>query len=175
MKRNIVGGIYEEERIRMSTKSAMFQTRIDSESWSTQCLRFAMDNWVSGREEAKKAYTGGFNLNAPTNRLVWEKAIKPLFLTQKLIFPEKLYFSARTIRENYVSEYRIDRTTVCHIMARLTALGVVSDGNGTSRGGYYYCFCTEVVRYGLDWIITDNKFFRPPRRSKEKGVLDLDE
>lgn len=120
----------------------------------------------TGEKDVFDAFIHGYNMKLLTEFGTW-MACKKLWDIQ-LIHPcnsksftvDNLYDLIKT--HNWINKRNLDKTSICHAIGRLHALGLVYRVT-TTRGHKYY-FENEVIIKGMNWFLNGNKYIinRPP-------------
>jgi hypothetical protein len=115
------------------------------------CFGFGSDDILIARK--------GYNLTAPIHFAVW-KACRKRFNCSKT-----RYFTVTDLIEDIRKEKLIsipfDRTSICHSIGQLRALGLVYRLTDGIRE-YEYVFEDVTIEKGMDWFLKNNKYIINP-------------
>lgn len=119
----------------------------------------------TGEKDVFDAYVHGYNMKLLTEFGTW-MACKKLWGVQlfhsyiKPFTVDNLYDLIKV--HNWINKKNLDKTSICHAIGKLHALGLVY--RVTTTKGYKYYFENEVKTRGMNWFLNDNKYIinRPP-------------
>jgi hypothetical protein len=141
-------------------------------SWSKHALeqRMSTSGDREGLSDIKLAQRDGYNLKNYRMNLVW-KALEILYKEKKdgTFIIDDIYAKIESMFQTGKWErVEIDRTTLCHYVGRLWALGLL----GRTRMGkdLTYYFQTIIRAKGLDWFKFGNEYIGKP--AVEGGLFD---
>jgi hypothetical protein len=112
-----------------------------------------------GQDDVIKARQNGFNLNCPIHLAVWQ-ACRERYNSMKTRNFTTLDLIDIIKTKERSSAIKFDRTTICHLIGVLRALGLVYRSN--DRSEYEYAFEDIILEKGMDWFLKDNPFIHNP-------------